>query len=298
MTRRRPFLLGLLLGGAAVPPAFAAAPWRVAALDYGLAETLLALGTVPVGLPDPADYRLWVVDPALPAGPPGPVDLGQRTQPNLELLAGLAPDCILAVADHDPILPQLRRIAPVLRLPLQTAAADPWARSVEAARAIGAMLGRTAEAAALVAAAEAGLADARGQLRGQAQDRPRRPVLLASFLDARHLMVYGAGSILQAALDRLGVRNAWTRPTGRYGSATVGLEQLAGFADATLYVFEPQPPEVAAALAASPLWQALPFVRGGRVVALPPVLMFGTLPAASRFGRLLLPHLLSEAALG
>jgi ABC-type Fe3+-hydroxamate transport system substrate-binding protein len=294
MTSRRTLLLGMLLSAAA-PQAFAGPPRRVAALDYGLAETLLALGTVPVGLPDPADYRLWVVDPALP---PGPVDLGQRTQPNLELLAGLAPDCILAVADHDPILPQLRRIAPVLRLPLQTAAADPWARSVEAARAIGAMLGRTAKAAALVAAVEAGFADARGQLRGQAQDRPRRPVLLASFLDARHLMVYGAGSILQASLDRLGVRNAWTRPTGRYGSATVGLEQLAGFADATLYVFEPQPPEVAAALAASPLWQALPFVRGGRVVALPPVLMFGTLPAASRFGRLLLPHLLSEAALG
>ena len=125
-----------------------------------------------------------------------------------------------------------------------------------------------------------------------------RPLLLASFLDPRHLRVYGAGSILQAGLDRLGLSNAWTGRTSVWGSATVGLEALAPLEDAVLFAIDPQPPDLAAVLDASPLWRALPFVRAGRVFTLPPVLMFGTLPAADRLAALLPPRLTGTALLG
>lgn len=287
---RRRTLLAAAPALAAIP-ARAGAPRRVVALDFGLAETLLALGVVPVGLPGPADYRRWVVDPALPDGV---ADVGQRTQPNLELLAALAPDAILAVPEHDAILPQLHRIAPVLRVPLHTPQQRPWDRSVEAARAIGTRLGRADAAEQLIVAVERRHAAARAALAGRAV----RPLLLASFLDPRHLRVYGAGSILQAGLDRLGLSNAWTGRTSVWGSATVGLEALAPLEDAVLFAIDPQPPDLAAVLDASPLWRALPFVRAGRVFALPPVLMFGTLPAADRLAALLPPRLTGTALLG
>ena len=288
MLRRRA-LLGAVSALLAAPVR-AGGP-RVVPLDFGLAETLLALGVAPVGLPGPAYYRQWVIDPALPGGV---ADVGQRTQPNLELLAALSPDVILTVPEHDPILPQLREVAPVLRLPIYTPQQRPWDRSAEAARAIGSWLGRADAAERLIAAVEGRYAAARAALSG----RPVRPLLLASFLDPRHLRVYGAGSILHAGLDRLGLRNAWPGRTGTWGSATVGLDALAPLEDAVLFAIDPQPPDLAAVLDASPLWQALPFVRAGRVFTLPPVLMFGTLPAADRFAALLAPRLAGAALLG
>lgn len=286
---RRRVLLGAIPALSAAPTR-AGAP-RVVCLDYGLAETLLALGIAPVGLPGPADYRRWVVAPALPDGV---IDVGQRAQPNLELLAALAPDAILAVPEHDPILPQLRRSAPVLRLPIYTPEQRPWDRSVEAARAIAAWLGRAGAADELAAAVEGRYAAARAAIAG----RRIRPLLLASFIDPRHLRVYGAGSILQAGLDRLGLRNAWSGRTGIWGSATVELSELAPLEDAALFAFDPRPPGLAAVLDASPLWRALPFVRAGRVSSLPPVLMFGALPAADRFAAVLLPRLTGTVLLG
>lgn len=279
-----------------VVPALLAAPARagtprVVSLDFGLTETLLALGAAPVGMPGPAQYRQWVIEPVLPAGV---TDVGQRTQPNLEAMADLAPDAILAIPEHDPILPRLGAIAPVMRLPLYTPQQHPWDRSTEAARAIGALLGRAETAERLIADVEARYDAARAGLAG----RHVRPLLLASFLDPRHLRVYGAGSILQAGLDRLGLHNAWSGPMGIWGSATVGLDALAPLEDAALFAIDPQPPDLAAVLDASSLWQALPFVRERRVFTLPPVLMFGTLPAADRFAALLLPRLTGAALLG
>ena len=275
--RRTVLAAGLLPCAARAAPAM-----RLACLDYGLAQTVLALGLTPIGLPNPAGYRAWVIDPPLP---PGVADLGARTQPNLELLAELRPDAILAVPDHDPVAPALRRIAPTLRLPLQ--GPDPWNLAVAATRAVGALAGQAAAAEAVVATATARLAATRAGLAGRAMP----PLLVVSFLDPRHVAVYGANGIVGAVLDRLGLRNAWTAPTGRWGSATVGLDALAVADTAFLWIIDPLPPDARGALDRSPLWQALPFVRAGRVGMLPPVLMFGALPAAVRLADLLAPRL-------
>ena len=273
---------GGLAAGLASPGGAELAGPRLACLDYGLAQTALALGLVPVGLPDPGGYRSWVIEPALP---PGVTDLGARTRPNLELLAALAPDAILSVPDDDPVLPQLRRVAPVLRLPLQ--GSSPWDLAVAASHQVGVLAGRTAAAGRLVADTEDRLSAVRAGLEG----RNLPPVLVASFLDPRHLAVYGATGIVGATLDRLGLRNAWTGVTGRWGSVVVGLDQLAANRDAVLFIIEPLPPDARTALDGSPLWHALPFVRANRVGLLPPVLMFGSLPAATRLADLLAPRL-------
>ncbi|MEH6774728.1 MAG: ABC transporter substrate-binding protein, partial [Cereibacter changlensis] len=111
-----------------------------------------------------------------------------------------------------------------------------------------------------------------------------RPLLIVKFADDRLLDVFGAGSLFHDVLRPLGATNAWTGPTNAWGFASTGLEALAGHPEARLVIIEPAPPP---RLADSPLWRALPQVRAGRVTLLPPVWVFGGVPSALRFARLL-----------
>jgi hypothetical protein len=65
---------------------------RVAAMDWALAETMIALGHRPIAIVAANDWNRFVVEPSLPAGI---VDLGLQPEINFELLASLDPDLIL-----------------------------------------------------------------------------------------------------------------------------------------------------------------------------------------------------------
>jgi iron complex transport system substrate-binding protein len=84
-------------------------------------------------------------------------------------------------------------------------------------------------------------------------------------------------------LGRLGFQNAWPKPTSYGAAAPVPLEVLAEVPEASIVIISPVPPDAQGTLARSPLWNAIPAVRAGRVATLPPVNPFGALPAASRF---------------
>src|SRR5690606_7973612 len=97
LVRRRQVLAAL--AGLALLPAAAPIPARrIVALDWGLAETLIAIGQPPVGVPETRTYADWVISPALPTGT---ADVGLRVEPNLEILQQLAPDLILTIAEHE-----------------------------------------------------------------------------------------------------------------------------------------------------------------------------------------------------
>jgi hypothetical protein len=53
------------------------------ALEWLPVELMLALGVTPYGVADIPNYNLWVNEPALPDSV---IDIGLRTEPNLELL--------------------------------------------------------------------------------------------------------------------------------------------------------------------------------------------------------------------
>ena len=63
-------------------------PNRIVALEWLPVELLLALGIVPYGVADTINYRLWVSEPPLPDSV---IDVGLRTEPNLELLTEMKP---------------------------------------------------------------------------------------------------------------------------------------------------------------------------------------------------------------
>lgn len=256
----------------------------MAALDWALAETMLALGHPPIAIVAASDWNRFVVEPPLPSGV---VDLGLHPEINFELLASLRPDLILTSPFVQDLEPVVRKIADTLRLSIFEPGTVPLAQPRVLTRTLGARLGRAA-------AAERFLADAEHRLdrhRARVKALDPRPVLLVTFVDARHVRVYGGAGLYQNVLDRIGLVNAWTGETNYWGYATVGIERLATDRDLRLIAFEPIPPDAAPTLRRSPLWARLPFVQAGHVSMLPSVLMFGAMPSALRFARLLVEHL-------
>ncbi len=277
---RRTVLAGLGALPLLRPQLLRAAPgMRVAVLDWGLAETCLALGCVPAGVPAPPWYDRYAVEPPMPPGVP---DVGLLFTPNLELLQELAPDAVLI----SPLLALLRghleRIAPLIVASVYRPAPGAYDWAQAETRRLAERLGRAAAGAALEADCRATLAQARAALAGY----DGRPLYVLSVLDAQHVNVFGRNSLHHDVLLRLGLRNAWDGDTaGEF--ATLGIERLVQTPEARIIAIAAGGGDRLGAVAASPLWQALPAVRAGRVLPVGPVLGSGGLPAARRFARLL-----------
>ncbi|GAK09141.1 LOW QUALITY PROTEIN: ferrichrome-binding periplasmic protein precursor [Geomicrobium sp. JCM 19038] len=87
-------------------------PERVVALEWLYAENLLALGIDPVGVADIEGFETWDIDAELSDEV---VDVGLRTEPNLEVIAGLEPDLIIMLDNRtESVLQELQTIAPTL----------------------------------------------------------------------------------------------------------------------------------------------------------------------------------------
>ncbi|BEE11443.1 ABC transporter substrate-binding protein [Aeromonas dhakensis] len=248
---------------------------RIATVDWTIAETLLALGVTPLAVGDVGSYRAWVGEPQLPAAV---VDIGQRAQPNRELLAELKPDRILISPLAAPLAPTLSRIAPVQSIALYEPDADLWQRLHEATLTIAALVNKTAEAEQLLARLDQDLAQMRA---GLPADLP--PLLVVQFIDERHVRIFGRHSLFEAVMQRLGLRNGWQGETNAWGFAVASLEQLMALPQARLVVVDPIPVGVSERLQEPGLWQQLPQVRAAAVLHLPAVWSFGGVLAARRF---------------
>lgn len=282
LTRRR-----LLLAMAASPllwqagSARAAAPdlRRIVALEWLPVELLLALGVMPLGVADVPNYRRWVNEPALSDAV---IDVGLRTEPNLELLTELKPSYLFWSAGYGPADATLARIAPGRgvnfsdgKRPLQLAR-----RSLLE---MGKLLG-------LESRARQHLNDFDQFVAAHAPRfaaREPRPLLMISLLDPRHALVFGPNSLFQPILDAFGIVNAWQGETNFWGSEVVGIDRLGAFKDADVICFDHGNAGDMRALAASPLWQAMPFVRQRRLQQAPAVWFYGATLSAMRFIRIL-----------
>ena len=289
-TISRRHALGLTAGLASMPRlAWAAVPQRVAVIDWALLETVLALGVIPVAATELLQFRKTVVEPAVPATV---ADIGLRGTPNYEALNLAEPDLILTSNYYEGQRASLERVAETVSLSIYTAGVQPYTAAADAALTLGRLLGRGAQAEAVVAGTEAEIARLRRALSGIG----RRPVLAINFGDARHFRAFGTDSMFGDVLRLLGVENGWTAQSSYSATAPVGIEALARFPDATVIVVPPVPADAVRTLADSALWQALPTVRENRVTVIEPVNHFGGLPAALRFARLATAALLQRGA--
>lgn len=248
---------------------------RVAALDWGLAESLTALGVTPVALPEIDNYR-QLVDSQLPEAV---LDLGLRIEPNFEVIARSKPDLIVVNPGYVDFAERLKRIAPVQTFAVFDGNGTPFDNASEVLTKLAAATGREVQANIYQKEALAvlnGLAEV-------SKGSQSRPIYLISIIDERHVMIHGNNSLFQYPLNLAGLRNSWDRPGNLWGYSNIGFNGLTDEADALVINLGPIPTRVKQGLAESRLWNSLPFVREGRFHTIPSLWTFGGLPSAIRF---------------
>ncbi len=254
-------------------------PQRVVALEWLPAELLLALGVTPYGVADIPNYRLWVNEPALPDSV---IDVGLRTEPNLELLTQMKPSFIVWSAGYGPSPEKLARIAPGRGFTFSDGK-RPLAMAQRSLLEMADLLGKTQQAKRHLAEFDALMESLRPRFAG----RGDRPLLMISLLDPRHVLVFGENCLFREVLDRFGIKNARHGEAAFWGSVSVGIDRLAAFNEADVICFDHGNERDMAQLLATPLWQAMPFVRAGRFQRVPAVWFYGATLSAMHFARVL-----------
>lgn len=256
--------------------AFGGVPRRLAAVDWAMLETAIALGHPPVAACEVKGFRRDAVTPVLP---PDIVDLGLRGTPNFELMQIVRPDLILSSPYYVRHLARMEPIAPVITLPFFVPGEAPLPRAIAALTDLGARI--RADPAPALGAAEEDFARARDRLAAFAD----RPVYLVNIGDSRHFRAFGADSLFGNVLERAGLTNAWADRTRFAFTASVPIEALAARPEARIVVVGAPPVQAEAELARSVLWNHLPAVAEGRLHRLPEISPFGGILAARRFAR-------------
>ncbi len=253
---------------------------RILALEWLPTELLLALGVAPLGVADVHNYTIWVGEPPLPAGT---IDIGLRTEPNMELMTQLAPSLILHSSGYGPRAETLQRIAPTMGFSLHSGDGKPLSAARHSLQTLGAHIGRSAQAEQHLQWVDQQLAAARQRL----QTRAGRPLLLMSLLDSRHAIVFGQNSLFLEVLQQLGLTSAWQGETNFWGSAVIGIERLAEAGDVTAICFAHDNERDMQQVMKTALWQALPFARSGHFHRVPAVWYYGATLSAVRFAQVL-----------
>jgi ABC-type Fe3+-hydroxamate transport system substrate-binding protein len=214
---------------------------RVVALEWTYAEDLLALGLQPVGMADIAGYNGWVkINVALDEDVP---DVGTRQAPNLEQIAALNPDLIIAPSfriaeSYD----DLSAIAPTLAFDsYPTDGTTHFEEMTNTFRAIAQAVGREAEAEQVLADMEAYFEAAAAAL-DEAGLAGEPFVLSQGFMssDIPTFRLFTDNALAVEILTRLGLENAWDDAPQYYGFSTVDMEGIAGISADTHFIYVAQ----------------------------------------------------------
>jgi len=218
----------------------------------------------------------------LPALPDSVIDVGLRTEPNLELLTQMKPSFLVWSAGYGPAAEKLARIAPGRGFTFSDGK-RPLMMAQQSLGEMADLIGRQREAKRHLAEFDA----LRESLRPRFARRGDRPLLMITLLDSRHVLVFAQNCLFQEVLDRFAIKNAWQGETTFWGSVTVGIDRLAAYRDADVICFDHGNAREMAQLMATPLWRAMPFVRAGRFQRVPAVWFYGATLSAMHFARVL-----------
>lgn len=265
---------------AGLPLRAASAAPRLAAIDWAMMETAIAIGHMPVAACELVRYREDTITPKIPEYV---TDLGLRGAPNFELLQLERPDLILTSPYYTEYEHRLRKLAPVLSIPFYIPEEPPFTKAMAALADLADAIddpvaGKNAQQYAT---------EKLGQYADILAEFADRPVCLVNIGDSRHLRAYGYDSMFGSTLKQLGLKNAWSGQTEFSFLAPVPLERLVEMPEARLVNIGQIPPVALRGLSRSILWQALPQIAGNRFYQLPDVNAFGGMPSALLFARLL-----------
>ena len=259
---------------------------KVVALEWGMAENLVTLGVMPVGVADVKGYSTWVTAEKLDASVK---DVGTRSEPSVDSIVALDPDLVVATTDSAPALfSQLEKYVPVLALKGNDATrALPTLR--DNLTTLATVTGTTEKATKALADFDAALAA--GKQKIAAAGATGKAFTMADGWkegSSVSIRMYGPGSLLSDVAGELGLTNGWTKKGDPlYGLAQTDVEGLTGLGDVRfLYMgSDADGGDVFAdGLSGNAIWTSLPFVRSGQVHRLPDgIWMFGGPRSAQQF---------------
>lgn len=242
------------MGDTAVPDR----PQRVVALEFPYVDMLASLRVSPVGVVDDGDPQNLIPEVRNRIGEWRSV--GTRGEPNLEQIARLDPDLIIADHErHAAIYEELSAIAPTVVFTIRYAGYD---ETLDVARKVGDAVNKRGEM-------DAEIARLNGRLDELARTSPGadgRQALAVIPRERGTAQVLGAGSYVGEILHR--VRVPYAPEAAAYpensDSSSIGLEGLAEIDPAVLFVMTDARTTMKD-WEASPVWQDLGAVAAGDV---------------------------------
>ncbi|WP_035854703.1 iron-siderophore ABC transporter substrate-binding protein [Cryptosporangium arvum] len=262
---------------------------NVVSLEWGLTETLLALGVKPVGAADVKGYNQW--DTSLPLDASTP-DVGTRGEPSLDAIAALKPDLVVTVTDLPAtVIAQIEKTSTVLAL-RGSDGADPIGYLRRTVKTLATITGTDDVGTKLLADYDAKIAEGKAAL--AKAGKAGAPFTMADgWVDSGTVSIrmYTPGSFFGAIGEDLGLTNQW--PSGGdkdYGLAQTDLEGLTKITDAkTSFLYVASNDEASKAfvrgLTGNAVWKNLAFVKAGDNVHRIPdgIWMFGSTPSAAKY---------------
>ncbi|WP_409327332.1 iron-siderophore ABC transporter substrate-binding protein [Vibrio parahaemolyticus] len=247
---------------------FEQVPQRVVVLNWDILEQVLALDIEPIAAPNLPGYRQWVVNPYAPESIE---DIGTRAEPNLEKIASLKPDVILAAYPQQDLIPLLRQIAPVVYLPNFSQNEAAAQTAIKHFRTLGALFDKQELAEQKLAK----LNDSFKQLRDKIRQHYSAPldVLVMRFSTPNSVLLSTENSTTDYVVEQLGLTNPIKVSARAWGIKQDRINRLQNLEQSFVLYVQPFPQE--SKLNSSPLWQAMPFVKKQRVNSVRAVWAYG-----------------------
>jgi len=252
---------------------FAEPPKRVVVLNWDLLEQVLALNVIPLAAPNITGYRQWVVQPDAPESIK---EIGTRSEPNLEKIAALNPDVIIATSTQHDIIPILERIAPVVYLSNFGKQRNNAMTSIQHFNTLARLFGKEALAKRKLQKMDARFAELRQALENKFIHHPLQTlpnVIVMRFSNPNSVFLYTENSTTQYVVKKLGLTNPLPFASQSWGTVQRRINQLQHITDGYVLYVLPFPEEKK--LKTSLLWQSLPFVRLGHVNSVRSVWSYG-----------------------
>ena len=247
---------------------------RVVSADWTSAEIALALGVAPVAVGDRDTYRRWVgAGKDLPASTAA---IGARYEPSLEKIAALKPDLIVQESGElAKGRDKLEAIAPTAGLDAYALSkASPkteWEAMQDATRKLGTLLGKEAEAEALLTSVETTIAAQAKRIEDAGHAGDSVVLTQTSVGGKPATRLFDDGSEMLEVVRKLGLKNGFEGKHEDYSFTEVGLEGLRQVGDTDWLLTLAQPDDTKEELNAfgawkdNPVFKQLAVVKAGRV---------------------------------
>lgn len=234
-------------------------PARIVALEFSFVDALANVGISPVGVADDSDVSR-VVEPVRKLISPWK-SVGSRAQPNLETIAGLKPDLIIAdTSRHKATYDQMRRIAPVLLLDSRYGT---FRQILEQDQIIGDVVGKSAEM-------KAKITELQQKIAAIAKEIPSGQTAMFGASRENTLDVHTAGTFAGGLLTELGFKVP--AEAGGKDIYDIDLEHVLAMNPDWMFVAHYRQESVVRKWEQEALWKALTVARKGQLVSVDPQL--------------------------